>query len=121
MISRLPAIAPRVANPIAVPMATIMSANKGGRKNNDGIGHRAEPRRPDPMIVEIGLRNGRGERLPQRVEVLGALAAQSDEDQPGDGQLAEVEPVAEPRLEKLFRLGLGKSMRGIRLPAPASR
>ena len=31
---------------------------KSGRKNDDSIGHGAETRRPDPMVVEISLRNG---------------------------------------------------------------
>ena len=31
---------------------------KSGRKNDDSIGHGAEARRPDPMVVEIGLGNG---------------------------------------------------------------
>ena len=46
---------------------------KGGRKNNDSIGHRAKSRGPNPVVVEIGLRNGRGKRFAQRVEVLGSL------------------------------------------------
>ena len=31
---------------------------KSGRKNDDSVGHGAEARGPDPMVVEIGLRNG---------------------------------------------------------------
>ena len=44
---------------------------KSGRKNDDRVGHRAEARRPDPMIVEIGLRNRRGERLRSVSQVFG--------------------------------------------------
>ena len=31
---------------------------QGGRQNDDRVGHRAEARRPHPVVVEIGLRNG---------------------------------------------------------------
>ena len=48
---------------------------KSGRKNDDSIRHGAEARRPDPMVVEISLRDGRGERRTQRRKVFGALAA----------------------------------------------
>ena len=72
MISRLPAIAPRVANPIAVPIATIMSANRAAARMTTASAIVPSSRRPNPMVVEIGLRNGRGERLTQRVEVFGS-------------------------------------------------
>ena len=31
---------------------------KSGRESDDRVGHGAEARRPDPMVVEIGLRHG---------------------------------------------------------------
>ena len=70
MISRLPAIGAAGGEPDRRSHRHDHEREKGGCKNNDGIGHRAESRRPNPMVVEIGLRNRRGERLAQRVEVL---------------------------------------------------
>ena len=31
---------------------------KSGCENDDAVGHGAEARRPHPMVVKIGLRNG---------------------------------------------------------------
>ena len=76
MISRLPAIAPRVANPIAVAIATIIRSEQSGGEHDDRVGHGAEARSPGAMIVEIGLRDAPGERRAQRREILRALAAQ---------------------------------------------
>ena len=42
----------------------------------------------------------------------GPWAAQPEQDQAGNGQLAEIEPVAEPWLEQLLRFGFGKRVDG---------
>ena len=115
MISRLPAIAPRVANPIAVPIATIMSAKRAAARMTTALAMAPSRVAQTRWSSRSACGTAEASALTQRVEVLGALAAQPDEDQPGDGQLTEVEPGAEPRLKKLFRFGLGKSLRRIHL------
>ena len=78
---------------------------KSGGEDDDRVGHCPDARRPDAMIVEIGLRHRSRQSRSQRREVLGALAAESDDDEARDRQLAEVESGAEPWLEKLFQFG----------------
>ena len=50
---------------------------EGGGKDDNGVGHRADARRPDAMVVEIGLRDRRRQRGSQRGEILRPLAPPS--------------------------------------------
>ena len=46
-------------------------------------------------------------------EILRPLAAEPDDDEPGDRQLAEIEPIAQPRFEQPLRFGFRIGMNGL--------
>ena len=69
MISRFPAIAPRVANPIAVAIAMIINTNRAAANNDDDVRHGVETREPQCVIVEAGLGDSLGQRRAQRLQI----------------------------------------------------
>ena len=82
---------------------------QGGGEDDDGVGHRPDAR-PSPMVVEARLRDRGGERRAQRREVLGAMFAEPHDYEPGDWQLAEIEPIAQPRFEQPLQFGFRISL-----------
>ena len=105
MISRFAATAPRVANPIAIAIATIMSANRAQGENDNGVGHRPDAGGPYPSIAEGGLRSRMRQRGAQPGQVVFSAALHVDDEDPRNGQRAEIESVAQPGLQQFPRIG----------------
>ena len=91
MISRFAATAPRVAKPMAIAIATIMRANKRDGDDDDGVGHRSDAGGPCPPIAEGGLRSRTRQRGAQPGEVVLRAALHVDDEDPRNGQRAEIE------------------------------
>ena len=93
-------MAPRVAKTTLRTVATKTRPRIDEADEDGDAGHGLQARGPGSVVVEAGTVDLRLEPLGEVAEVDDRGSDEPDDDEAGDGQVAEVEAGAEPRLEE---------------------